>query len=68
MEAGHPLPDKTVWNGARILTQMAGSADEHTLIINLVSGGGSALFCLPADGISLEDKRKDNQRSAGIWR
>jgi glycerate-2-kinase len=44
--------------GARILTQMAGTADKHTLIINLISGGGSSLFCLPADGLSLEDKRQ----------
>ena len=58
LEAGHPLPDNNSVDGARILTQMAGSADENTLIINLVSGGGSALFSLPADGISFEDKRK----------
>jgi len=58
MEAGHPVPDENSMEGARILTQMAGTADEHTLIINLISGGGSSLFCLPVDGISLEDKRQ----------
>lgn len=57
-EAGHPVPDENSLEGARILTQMAETADEHTLIINLISGGGSSLFCLPADGISLEDKRQ----------
>jgi glycerate 2-kinase len=58
MEAGHPVPDEKSWEGARIIAQMAGSADENTLIINLISGGGSSLFCLPADGISLEDKQQ----------
>jgi len=58
MEAGHPVPDENSMEGARILSQMAAEADEHTLIINLISGGGSSLFCLPADGISLEDKRQ----------
>jgi glycerate 2-kinase len=57
-EAGHPVPDENSLEGARILSQMACAADEHTLIINLISGGGSSLFCLPADGISLEDKRQ----------
>ena len=58
METGHPVPDENSLEGARILSQMAGAADEHTLIINLISGGGSSLLCLPADGISLEDKRQ----------
>jgi glycerate 2-kinase len=58
MEAGHPVPDENSLEGAKILAQMAAVADENTLIINLISGGGSSLFCLPADGISLEDKRQ----------
>ena len=58
MEAGHPVPDENSMEGARILSQMAAAADVHTLIINLISGGGSSLLCLPADGISLEDKRQ----------
>ena len=58
MEAGHPVPDENSLEGARILSQMAAVADVHTLIINLISGGGSSLLCLPADGISLEDKRQ----------
>lgn len=57
-EAGHPVPDENSLEGARILAQMAAAADENTLIINLISGGGSSLLCLPGDGISLEDKRQ----------
>ena len=58
METGHPVPDENSLEGARILSQMAAVADVHTLIVNLISGGGSSLLCLPADGISLEDKRQ----------
>jgi glycerate 2-kinase len=58
LEAGHPIPDENSLDGARMLTQIARDADEHTLIINLISGGGSSLFSLPADGISFEDKMK----------
>jgi len=58
MEAGHPVPDENSLDGARILAQMAAAADENTLIIHLISGGGSSLFCLPAAGLSLDDKRQ----------
>ena len=61
MEAGHPVPDENSQEGARILSQMAAEADVHTLILNLISGGGSSLLCLPADGISLEDKRQTTE-------
>jgi hydroxypyruvate reductase len=42
--------------GAHIFTRLVKDADEGTLIINLISGGGSSLFCLPADGLTLKDK------------
>lgn len=58
LEAGHPIPDGRSMEGARSLMRLAQEAGGSTLIINLVSGGGSALACLPADGLSLEDKRK----------
>ena len=61
IEAGHPVPDENSVKGAGILTQIADEADEGTLLINLISGGGSSLFCLPADGISLEDKRQTTE-------
>ncbi len=58
MEAGHPVPDENSLKGAGVITRLAGAADVDTLIINLVSGGGSSLLCLPADGIRLEDKQQ----------
>jgi hydroxypyruvate reductase len=39
-----------------MLVRLAQEADERTIIFNLVSGGGSSLCCLPAHGISLEEK------------
>ncbi len=55
MEAAHPIPDENSLKGAGELYRLAREADEKTLIINLVSGGGSALFSLPAEGITLKD-------------
>lgn len=55
LEAGHPIPDERSIRGAEILFDLAMKADEKTLIINLVSGGGSALFDLPKEGITLTD-------------
>ena len=53
LEAGHPIPDENSVSGAQELHSMAGLADENTLMINLISGGGSALFSLPREGITL---------------
>ena len=58
IEAGHPVPDENSLKGAQVITQLAEAAKEDTLIINLVSGGGSSLSCLPAGDISLQDKQQ----------
>ncbi len=58
IEAGHPIPDANGIKGAKELIKMAGDADEKTLVINLISGGGSALMTLPAKGITLKDKQE----------
>ncbi|SEA74217.1 glycerate 2-kinase [Desulfuromusa kysingii] len=60
-QAGHPIPDQNGLAGARAIYQLATSADEQTLVVCLISGGGSALLPLPVDGISLEDKQKTTQ-------
>ncbi len=56
-EAGHPVPDENGLSAAREILEAAKRADEKTLVIFLVSGGGSALMPLPVDGISLVDKQ-----------
>ncbi len=44
IEAAHPVPDEASLRGAREVAALARSFDEQTLVINLISGGGSALF------------------------
>jgi glycerate 2-kinase len=47
LEAGHPVPDQNGIRAAREIERIARSADEHSLVINLISGGGSALLVSP---------------------
>ncbi len=54
-EAGHPLPDERTIQAAMRIWQMVRDADKNDLLIFLISGGGSALFELPAAGLALED-------------
>jgi hydroxypyruvate reductase len=46
-ESGHPTPDENGERAARRMAEMARSLDERTLVLNLVSGGGSALLPCP---------------------
>jgi hydroxypyruvate reductase len=55
IEAGHPVPDTAGEAAAREILALAQSANEDDLILALVSGGGSSLLSLPADGISMVD-------------
>ncbi len=57
-EGSHPIPDEAGMQATRAVLDIAGGADEKTLIICLLSGGGSALLVQPAPGISLEEKQK----------
>lgn len=55
IEAGHPVPDEhSVLGAARAMALVEGlGAGDRVLF--LVSGGGSALFEMPLDGVTLED-------------
>jgi len=54
-EAGHPFPDENTLAGtAKTLEKVKGLSEKDTVIF-LVSGGGSALFEKPRDGVSLND-------------
>jgi glycerate 2-kinase len=57
-EAGHPVPDVNGIAAAQAIFSLAQSANENTLVICLISGGGSALLPFPAPGISLADKKE----------
>jgi hydroxypyruvate reductase len=56
MEAGHPLPDAAGLQGARQVIEVVREAGEDDVVLVLLSGGGSALMPLPAEGITLEEK------------
>lgn len=54
-EAAHPIPDANSVTAAEDLVHMLQAIKEDDLIIVLISGGGSALFTLPHEPITLED-------------
>jgi glycerate 2-kinase len=54
-EASHPVPDAAGVEATRAIVDLLDGTDERDLVVCVVSGGGSALLTLPADGISLED-------------
>ena len=56
-ESGHPIPDENGQEASRRLVNLVESADDRTLVISLISGGGSALLVSPLAGISLADKQ-----------
>jgi hydroxypyruvate reductase len=56
VEASHPVPDERSVQAASEILGLARDADERTLVVVLISGGGSALLCAPAEGLSLADK------------
>lgn len=54
--AGHPLPDGESLRAAQEVLGLLGGLSPKARVLALVSGGGSALWCLP-QGISLEEMR-----------
>jgi len=59
--AAHPLPDEWSLRAGEKALEMALVTSHRDLLLLLISGGGSAHLCLPADGVSLEDKRTVTQ-------
>ena len=66
-EGEHPTPGSGSVSGARAVLDAAVGADERTLVIAAIAGGGSALLCAPAEGLSVDDLRAvtDGLLSAG---
>ena len=56
-ECGHPVPDERGVAGARRIAEIAAAAQKDDLVLCLISGGASALTPLPAEPITLEEKR-----------
>ena len=55
IEAGHPLSDENTIIGTEKVISMAEGLTAGDELLFLISGGGSALFESPREGISLED-------------
>ena len=60
VEAAHPVPDEAGRAAAARMLEMARSAGPDDLVLCLISGGGSALLALPAEGIPFADKQAVN--------
>ncbi len=61
VEAAHPVPDAKGEGAARRILGMVKGLTEDDLVVALISGGGSALLSLPAEGLSLADKQAVNR-------
>ena len=57
IEAAHPVPDAAGREAAQRIRDLADGLGEDALLICLISGGGSALLALPAEGLTLDDKQ-----------
>ncbi|MEI6185676.1 MAG: DUF4147 domain-containing protein [Dehalococcoidia bacterium] len=59
VQAGHPVPDAAGVQGVREMLSMKAryGIGKGDLVINLISGGGSALLPCPVNGVTLEDKQ-----------
>ncbi len=62
IEAGHPVPDQNGMEGAQRILQRVRPLTAKDLVICLISGGGSALFTLPPEGISLDNLADINRQ------
>ncbi len=61
VEAAHPVPDAAGLAAAERILALAQGLTADDLVLCLISGGGSALLTLPADGLELADKQRINR-------
>ncbi|MDY6895861.1 MAG: glycerate kinase, partial [Thermotogota bacterium] len=54
-EAGHPIPDENTIKSTKKVIELVQNLGEGDVVLFLVSGGGSALFELPVEDVTLED-------------
>ncbi len=61
VEAAHPVPDEAGRRAAQRIADLTQGLTADDLVLCLISGGGSALLALPAEGITLEQKQAINK-------
>jgi glycerate 2-kinase len=57
VEAAHPVPDAAGMRAAQRMLDLVDKLHEDDLVLCLISGGGSALLPLPANGLTLDIKQ-----------
>jgi glycerate 2-kinase len=61
VEAAHPVPDAAGVQASQRILQLAHGLTADDLVLCLISGGGSAVLTLPAEGLTLEEKQGINR-------
>ena len=61
VEAGHPVPDEAGLKAADETLALAREACPDDLLLVLLSGGGSANWVAPADGVTFTQKQQTNR-------
>ncbi len=61
LESSHPVPDAAGVAAAERIMAFPQGLSNDDLVLCLISGGGSSLLTLPADGMTLADKQRVNQ-------
>ncbi len=61
VEAGHPVPDEAGLKAADDTLRLAAEANSDDLLLVLLSGGGSANWIAPVDGVSFAQKQQVNR-------
>ncbi len=61
IEAGHPVPDEAGLKAADETLRLAAEANAGDLLLVLLSGGGSANWIAPAEGVSFAQKQQVNR-------
>ncbi len=59
--SSHPVPDESSEQAAQLACEMLHGATADDLVIVALSGGASAMFARPAEGLALADKIAVNQ-------
>ena len=62
VEAAHPVPDAAGLQAAERILALTKGLTSDDLVLCLISGGGSALLTLPAEGLTLADKQRINKQ------
>jgi hydroxypyruvate reductase len=57
----HPVPGEASVDSTHQLLAAAAAAGDRTLVVGVITGGGSALLTAPADGLQLQDLQSTTQ-------